>query len=49
MKEDLVLVVPFGDHREADRVRPLLKGPNIRASVMGQNRGNICSGSQPRE
>jgi len=49
MKEDLVLVAPFGDPRETDRVRPLLKGPNIRASVVGQNRGMVCSGNQPRE
>lgn len=47
MKEDLVLVASFGNHREADRVRGLLKDQDIRTSVMGESRGIVCSGSQP--
>jgi hypothetical protein len=47
MKQDLILVAPFGDRKDADRVRPLPKGPNLRASIMGQNRETVCSGSQP--
>ncbi len=49
MKEHLVSVAPLANHRKTDRAQRLLNGGDIRASVIDQNCGIVCSGSQPWE
>ena len=49
MKENPVPATTLGDRREVHQVRSLPQYPDIRASVESQNRGIVCSGSQPRE